>query len=157
MQFWKTRKRKPRREKDSDKKLRFAFKFALSACGPAGDKRAWYYEVALQIFLNRGTKPEYIKGEIERAGGISKLYRLELARRRETRAFQAQMKPQKELEPSFFDIDAEGESTWAWLQSSNRLAMTAPPLHFVRIVHWHRHPRREEGRLGSTSEAFGVI
>jgi len=83
--FWNRYKKKPRRDKDANRKLLLSMKFALGECGPSGDKRAWYYTVCLKRYFNARVKPEDLLARIEEDGGITAIYRAEMAARRKAR------------------------------------------------------------------------
>ena len=67
--FWNRYKKKPRRDKDADKKILLSMKFALGECGLSGDKKAWYYTTCLQGYFNDRVKPENLLARIEEDGG----------------------------------------------------------------------------------------
>lgn len=73
--LWRAKgRRRPRREKDRDKRLRLAFVAACATSGSSYD-RAHTYTRALQKFYDRGEKPSNIAHLIEAGGGIESLYR----------------------------------------------------------------------------------
>lgn len=72
--FWKGRTKKPRRDKDSHKRLLYVLLFTLDAKGKHSYDRAYKYYRGLEFAIEDGADPQKIAEYIESEGGIEKLY-----------------------------------------------------------------------------------